>query len=46
VQLPGVYGTHHVGASTAQAQDAVSEEALRVVEQFMAEGTFRNHVNA
>ncbi len=46
VNLPGVYGTHHVGASTAQAQDAVSEEALRVVEQFMAEGTFRNHVNA
>ncbi len=46
VNLPGVYGTHHVGASTAQAQDAVSEEALRVVEQFMAEGPFRNHVNA
>ena len=24
--LPGVYGTHHVGASTSQAQDAVAQE--------------------
>jgi D-3-phosphoglycerate dehydrogenase len=45
VALPGVYGTHHVGASTAQAQNAVSEEAWRVVEQFMATGEFLNHVN-
>ncbi len=45
VNLPGVYGTHHVGASTAQAQNAVSEEAWRVMEQFMATGEFLNHVN-
>ncbi len=45
VQLPGVYGTHHVGASTAQAQNAVSEEAWRVLERFMASGEVLNHVN-
>ncbi len=45
VKLPGVYGTHHVGASTAQAQDAVSEEAWRVMEHFMATGEVLNHVN-
>ncbi len=45
VELPGVYGTHHVGASTEQAQNAVSEEAWRVVEHFMASGEVLNCVN-
>jgi D-3-phosphoglycerate dehydrogenase / 2-oxoglutarate reductase len=31
VDLPGVYGTHHIGASTEQAQSAIAEEALRII---------------
>jgi D-3-phosphoglycerate dehydrogenase len=31
VQLPGVYGTHHIGASTDQAQEAIAAETLRIV---------------
>ena len=27
-RLPNVYGTHHVGASTAQAQDAIARETV------------------
>jgi D-3-phosphoglycerate dehydrogenase len=29
--LPGVYGTHHIGASTDQAQEAVAAETVRIV---------------
>lgn len=43
-QHPGVYGTHHVGASTDQAQQAVADEVVRMVEAY-AEGTVRNGVN-
>jgi len=42
---PNVYGTHHIGASTAQAQLAVGEEACRVIEVFEAEGVAVNCVN-
>ncbi len=45
VQLPGVYGTHHIGASTQQAQDAVAEEAWRIVEAFLSAGEVLNCVN-
>ncbi len=45
LDLPGVYGTHHVGASTSQAQDAVAEEAVRIVETWMATGDAPNCVN-
>ncbi|MGI9310138.1 MAG: NAD(P)-dependent oxidoreductase [bacterium] len=31
---PCVYGTHHIGASTAQAQNAVADGALRVIESY------------
>ena len=31
---PNVYGTHHIGASTAQAQDAIVAEVLRMIEAF------------
>ncbi len=34
VLLPGVYGTHHIGASTAQAQDAIAAEAVRVIRTY------------
>jgi D-3-phosphoglycerate dehydrogenase / 2-oxoglutarate reductase len=40
-----MYGTHHIGASTDQAQAAVSEESIRIIEQFEKEKTFRNCVN-
>jgi D-3-phosphoglycerate dehydrogenase len=43
--LPGVYGTHHVGASTTQAQDAVAREAVRIVETWMITGDAPNCVN-
>ncbi|MFN7132497.1 MAG: 3-phosphoglycerate dehydrogenase, partial [Myxococcales bacterium] len=42
---PGVYGTHHIGASTAQAQEAIAREAVRIVENFVREGTVPNCVN-
>ncbi len=45
VELPGVYGTHHIGASTAQAQDAVAAEVCRVVLTFKETGTAVSCVN-
>lgn len=33
-QHPNVYGTHHIGASTAQAQNAVAEGVVDTVEAF------------
>ena len=29
--VPGVYGTHHIGASTDQAQEAIAAETVRIV---------------
>jgi D-3-phosphoglycerate dehydrogenase len=45
VQAPGVYGTHHVGASTDQAQVAISHEVIRIVQAFQATGEVPNVVN-
>jgi D-3-phosphoglycerate dehydrogenase len=45
VQAPGVYGTHHVGASTDQAQVAIAHEVLRVVQAFRETGEVPNVVN-
>lgn len=42
---PHVYGTHHVGASTAQAQDAVADETVRIVKEYMDRGEFLHCVN-
>lgn len=42
---PGVYGTHHVGASTDQAQTAIAMEAVRIIEQFRATGAALHCVN-
>jgi D-3-phosphoglycerate dehydrogenase len=44
-KLPGVYGTHHVGASTEQAQDAIARETVRIVESFAVAGQVPNCVN-
>ena len=41
----GVYGTHHVGASTDQAQVAIAHEVIRVVQAFQATGEVPNVVN-
>lgn len=46
VLLPGVAATHHVGASTDQAQEAVAAETVRVVRVFKETGRFENCVNA
>ncbi|MCA9254243.1 MAG: hypothetical protein KDA33_01340 [Phycisphaerales bacterium] len=40
-----VYGTHHIGASTDQAQEAIAAEAVRVVATFNATGQTLNCVN-
>ncbi len=45
VQLAGVYGTHHVGASTDQAQVAIAHEVIRIVEAFRDTGEVPNVVN-
>jgi len=45
VQSPGVYGTHHVGASTDQAQVAIAHEVIRIVQSFQATGEVPNVVN-
>jgi D-3-phosphoglycerate dehydrogenase len=45
VQSPGVYGTHHVGASTEQAQVAIAHEVIRIVQSFKATGEVPNVVN-
>jgi D-3-phosphoglycerate dehydrogenase / 2-oxoglutarate reductase len=44
-QLPGVYGTHHIGASTNQAQEAIAQEAVRIVAAFLRTGDVPNCVN-
>lgn len=45
LQLPNFYGTHHVGASTEQAQLAVAEETVRIVKYYQETGDFINSVN-
>jgi len=42
---PKVYGTHHIGASTEQAQLAVAEEVVRIVENLKNAGAVLNCVN-
>jgi len=42
---PGVVGTHHVGASTEQAQNAIAAETVRIVAAFAATGEAPNAVN-
>lgn len=43
--MPGVYGTHHIGASTDQAQEAIAAEAVRIVRTFKETGRVPNVVN-
>ncbi|MBS1856047.1 MAG: hydroxyacid dehydrogenase [Acidobacteria bacterium] len=45
VKLAGVYGTHHIGASTEQAQEAIAAETVRIVRTFKESGQVPNVVN-
>jgi D-3-phosphoglycerate dehydrogenase len=43
--LPNVYGTHHIGASTDQAQDAIAAETVRIIASYKNTGKVPNVVN-
>ena len=43
--MPGLYGTHHIGASTDQAQEAIAAETVRIVRVFKETGMVPNVVN-
>ena len=43
--LPNVYGTHHIGASTEQAQEAIAAETVRVIREYKQTGKVPNVVN-
>jgi D-3-phosphoglycerate dehydrogenase len=45
VNLANVYGTHHIGASTDQAQEAIAAEAVRVIQVYKETGKVPNVVN-
>ena len=45
VSLPGVYGTHHIGASTDQAQEAIAAETVRIITTYKETGRVPNVVN-
>ncbi|HUQ31291.1 MAG TPA: NAD(P)-dependent oxidoreductase, partial [Pyrinomonadaceae bacterium] len=40
-----LYGTHHIGASTDQAQEAIAAETVRIVQSFKETGIVPNVVN-
>src|SRR5262245_62030150 len=40
-----LYGTHHIGASTDQAQEAIAAETVRIVKEFKETGKVPNVVN-
>jgi D-3-phosphoglycerate dehydrogenase len=45
VKEQGVYGTHHIGASTDQAQEAIADETVRIIQSFKETGQVPNVVN-
>jgi D-3-phosphoglycerate dehydrogenase len=45
VSLKNVYGTHHVGASTDQAQEAIAAETVRIITSYKDTGKVPNVVN-
>ncbi len=44
-KLDGVIGTHHIGASTDQAQQAIAEETVRIIREYKETGRPPNVVN-
>ena len=45
VSLRNVYGTHHIGASTDQAQEAIAAETVRIIASYKETGKVPNVVN-
>jgi D-3-phosphoglycerate dehydrogenase len=45
VELPGVFGTHHVGASTDQAQEAIADLTVEIIRTHLEKGETINCVN-
>ena len=45
INEPCVYGTHHVGACTDQAQQAIAAEAVRIIDIYQTMGSVPNCVN-
>lgn len=43
--LANVHITHHIGASTQQAQEAVADDAVDIVRGYLQEGSVRNWIN-
>ena len=44
-RLDGVIGTHHIGASTDQAQQAIADETVRIIREYRDNGRAPNVVN-
>ena len=42
---PNVYITHHIGASTEQAQNAVADETIRIIKDYTTSGVIAHWVN-
>src|SRR4029078_2955256 len=45
VSPKNVYGTHHIGASTEQAQEAIAAETVRIIASYKNTGKVPNVVN-
>ena len=45
IDVPGVYGTHHIGASTDQAQEAIAAETVRIIRSYKDTGRVPSVVN-
>jgi D-3-phosphoglycerate dehydrogenase len=45
IKNSSVYGTHHIGASTEQAQNAVADETVRILREYADTGHVFNCVN-
>jgi len=43
--VTNLYGTHHIGASTEQAQEAIAAETVRIIRSYKEMGTVPNAVN-
>ena len=42
---PDIYATPHIGASTEQAESAISDEVLRIIHDYVAQGVVHHSVN-
>jgi D-3-phosphoglycerate dehydrogenase len=42
---PNIYVTHHIGASTEQAQNAVAAETVKIIEDYTSSGIIAHWIN-